>query len=152
MYLSAFTEAAAAEPENAVDERLGAPGRVHHIVNIAPQRGVGRGRLLRQLAVTQDRAQYVVEIVRDTSRQGTHRLHLLRLPQLCLQQLPVRLRLLLGRHVDRRPHQAVRPPFAIPQTPPSCQQPTPVAVADAIFTFETRRAALEVISDRRLET
>jgi hypothetical protein len=81
----AFTEAAAAESENAIDEGLGAPGRVHHIVKVAAQRGVRRRLLLRELAVTQDRTEYIVEIVGDTACLGTHRLHLLRLPQLRFQ-------------------------------------------------------------------
>src|SRR5260370_42001092 len=117
MDVSAFTEAAAAEPENTIDQRLGTPGRMHHIIHIAPQRGVRRGLLLRELTVAQDGTQDVVEVVSDTSRQGTHRLHLLRLPQLRLQKFSVRLRLSLARDIDCRPHESIRPAYAIPQTP-----------------------------------
>src|ERR1700681_236592 len=109
MYMSALTEAAAAEPEDAIDERLGAPGRVHHIIDVAPQRGVRRGLLLHELAVAQDCAEYIVEVVGDAACQGAHCLHLLRLAQLCLQSFSVQLRLLLGRNIDGRSDEAIRP-------------------------------------------
>src|SRR6266404_3181139 len=87
----------------------------------------------------------------DPARQGTHRLHLLRLPQLSFQQFSVPLRLLLRGHVDGRSDEAIRLTLLITQTPTPPQQPTPVAVAHPILTFKTWRAALEVISQSRLE-
>jgi len=66
----AFTEAAAAESENSIDEDLGPPGRMHHVVNVAPQRGVCRRLLLRKFTVSQDRAQDIVESW-AIPRQGT---------------------------------------------------------------------------------
>src|SRR6266850_2835763 len=67
VHVSSFAQPAAAESENTIDEHLGAPRRVHDIVNIAPQRAGWIGFLLREFTVTQDRPRYIVEIVGDAA-------------------------------------------------------------------------------------
>ena len=96
----ALTEPAAAEAENAVNERLGAPRSVHDIVEVAPQGAAGSRMLVRKLPVPQDRSEDVVEVMGDATGQCPHRLHLLRLPQLRLQAFPVDSRLFFRGDVD----------------------------------------------------
>ena len=75
----AVADTAAAERENALDERLRPARRVHDIVDIASHGTRRRRTLLRELPVSQDRAQNIVEVVRDAAGQRAHRLQLLRL-------------------------------------------------------------------------
>src|SRR5467141_2312837 len=71
----ALTESAAAEAENAVDERLGASRSVHDIVEIAPQGAAGGSMLVRHLTVAEDRSEYVVEVMGNAPGECPHRLH-----------------------------------------------------------------------------
>ena len=124
----AVAEAAAAEAENAIDQHLGALGRVHDIVQVAAQRAVWRRLLLREFAVAQDRAEYVVEIVGDAAGQGTDRLHLLRLPQLRLEPFPVDCACFWAVTSMADPTNRYGLPACIAQTPAAREQPMPVAV------------------------
>src|SRR5882762_1793278 len=144
----ALAEPTAAEAENAVDECLGAPGRVHDTIEVAPQRAACGRMLLRKLAVPQDRPEDVVEVMGDAAGERPDRLHLLRLPQLRLQVFLVDLRLLLRGDVDCRADEPPRLAGHIAQTTATCEQPRPLSVGltDAIFALVLWRAPLEMIS------
>src|SRR5262245_22593524 len=73
--------AAAAEREDSLDERLRTRPRMHHVVDIAAQIASVRRRLLRHFAITQNRAEYVVEVVRDAAGERADGFHFLRFPQ-----------------------------------------------------------------------
>ena len=94
---------------------------------------------MRQLAVPQDRAEYVIEVVGDAARQRADGFHFLRLPQLRLQLLLVDLRLLLRGHIDRRADEPDRLARRVAQTTAARMQPMPfaVGVADAIFALDS---------------
>ena len=86
-----LAEAAAAEGEDALDQSL-CPGRgLQHLVQVSARQAHGRDMPLRELAVAEDRAEDVVEVVRDAAGERAHRLHLLRLAKLRLQAVLVRL-------------------------------------------------------------
>src|SRR3977135_338632 len=77
VHWNALTKTAAAESENAIDERLGSPGRVHDVVQVAAHgRAFGR-MLVAKLPVTQERSEDVVEIVCEAAGQCPDCLHLL---------------------------------------------------------------------------
>jgi hypothetical protein len=57
---------------------------VHDVVEIAPQGLPSADCFMGEFAVAEDRSEDVVEVVRDTARQGADRLHFLRLSQLRL--------------------------------------------------------------------
>src|ERR1700680_2964634 len=123
MHVDALAQAAAAEAENAIDQHLGTPGRVHHVVNVAPQGAALDGLFLCKLAIPQDRPEYVVEIVGDAACKGADRLHLLRLPQLCLQMLLVGLYLFLSCHIHGRTEEAIRLSRRVPKAAASRRTP-----------------------------
>jgi len=79
----ALAKATAAEGEDALHQPLAARPRLHHLIDVAAHRAAFQV-LLRQLPVTQDRPQDVIEVVRDPPRQPPDRLHLRRLLQLPL--------------------------------------------------------------------
>src|SRR5258708_27860390 len=60
VHWNALTETAAAESENAINERSGAPGRMHDVIEVAAQGSSFRGLLVRELAVPDDGSQDVV--------------------------------------------------------------------------------------------
>src|ERR1035438_984362 len=142
----ALGKPAAAEAENAVNERLSAPGRVQDVVKVTPQRAAFRGMLLRQLAVTQYRPENVVEVMGDAACQGSDRLHLLRLPQLCLEMLLVDLCLLSSGDIDCRTDEPIRFAVRIALTAATHLKPTPLAIGltHAVFAFIAWRTALEM--------
>src|ERR1700704_5501438 len=65
VHWNALTETAAAESENAIDERLGSAGRVHDVVQVAAHGRAFSRMLVGKLPIPQDRSQDVVEIVFD---------------------------------------------------------------------------------------
>ena len=82
----------AAVREDLRDQRLGAVARAHDRVEVALHVRVLLGAALRQLAVAEDRAQDVVEVVRDAAGEVAHRLHLLGLLQLRFELQPILFR------------------------------------------------------------
>ena len=76
----------AAVREDLRHQRLGAVARVHDGVDVALE-VARRWPSLRELAVAEDRAEDVVEVVRDAAGEVAHRLHLLGLAQLRLEAL-----------------------------------------------------------------
>src|SRR5580700_10057779 len=91
MHRDPLGHATAAEAQNAIDERASALRGMHDVVEITPQGTACCSVLLRELAVADDGTQDVVEVMRDATGQRADRLHLLRLPQLRLETLVVRL-------------------------------------------------------------
>ena len=75
----------------------------------------GRARERQQRRVPLDDGQDVVEIVRHAAGQLADRFHLLRLPQLCLQALPlghitgVTMHHAIGHHGKKRPRKCTDP-------------------------------------------
>ncbi len=102
----------AAVGEDLLDERLGAVAGAHDRVDVALELRVALDARLRELAVAQDRAQDVVEVVRDPAREAPHRLHLLRLPELGGERLPLGLR---AHPLGDVAHEADDPPPPLPE-------------------------------------
>src|SRR3984957_4510467 len=114
MHRLALSHPAAAESENAVDERLPTRARLHHLIDLAAHGAAFAQAVLHEFAETENRAQDVVEVVRDATGQAPDRLHLGRLLQLPLQLLALlflhSLRLLRTFAAGGGPH----PPAKIP--------------------------------------
>src|SRR5271155_5733465 len=108
---------------------------------------------MRKFAVAENRAEYVVEIMRNAARQRTDRLHLLRLPQLRFELLFIDLRLFLRRHIAGRADESQRFSRRVARTAAACGQPMPFAVrvTNAIFAFIATRESLQVVVVRSLE-
>src|ERR1700733_13608822 len=87
MYRHALPHPAAAEGENAVDESLPAHTRVHHLIDLVSHGAAFAQVALREFAETENRAEDVVEVVRDATGQAADRLHFRRLLQLPLHLL-----------------------------------------------------------------
>ncbi len=80
----------AAEGEKLVRESPGLLGRLDDLLEtLLRTRPLGK-LCAHQVGVAHDRRQRVVEVVRDAARQPSDRFHLLRLPELVLQTVPVR--------------------------------------------------------------
>ncbi len=71
----------AAECQQLTRQRCRSLRRSTDLLHVAPGQVVGRQLLEQQVRVSEDRRQYVVEIVRDAARQPSHGLHLVGLPQ-----------------------------------------------------------------------
>src|SRR5271170_755425 len=108
---------------------------------------------MRKFAVAEDRAEYVVEIMRNAARQRTDCLHLLRLPQLRFELLFIDLRLFLRRHIAGRADESQRFSRRVARTAAACGKPMPFAVrvTNAIFAFIAARTSLEMVIDIGLE-
>ena len=87
-----------------------AAARLPDLLDVLPAGVVGRQVVEHHLAVAEDRAQQIVEVVGDAAGQPAHRFHLLRLAELLLR-LPERF---LGAdppaHVHIHGHEAYRAP------------------------------------------
>ena len=84
--------AAAAEGEDLVDDALRALARRHDLPHVPPARGLPRGSPQRHLGVAEDRAEDVVELVRDAAGERADRLQPLRLAQRAPAAPPARPR------------------------------------------------------------
>ena len=71
---------AAGEGEQALDQHLGALGRLDRAVDQALLAIAADAPPLEQIETADDRSEQIVEIVRDAAGQLAHRLHLLALP------------------------------------------------------------------------
>ena len=60
--------------------------------------------------------------------------------------------MLLSGNVDDRCYEPIGLARPVPETTALRKQPTPAVITDAIFTFKTRCAALEVIAQGEIET
>ena len=109
----AVPEPDAAESEDALDQQLRALRGMQHVVEVAPQIGVSRGVLGGELAVPQDGAEDVVEVVGDAAGERADRLHFLRLAQLRLEPFLLNLRLLACGDVDRGTDESRGPPLDV---------------------------------------
>src|SRR3984957_4597844 len=87
MHRLALCHPAAAEGENAVDDRLPTRARLHHLIDLAAHGAAFAQAVLHEFAETENRAQDVVEVVRDATGPAPDRLHLGRLLQLPPQLL-----------------------------------------------------------------
>src|ERR1700676_5809683 len=87
MHRHALAEPAAAECEDPLDQCLGAASRMNHLIEVTPRHAPLYQVFLRELAVAEDRAQDVVEVVRDAACERAHCFHLLRLTELSLEAL-----------------------------------------------------------------
>jgi len=110
-----------------------------------PEIGAERQRrirvLERQLHVSHDHAEHVVEVVRHASRQPPDRLHLLRLEQLRLKGFLLRFRPLAFGDVAARHHESVRLARGVGDDPAGGLQPDPAAVGLAVAILHFRRNA-----------
>jgi hypothetical protein len=123
---------------------------MHHVVEVPPHRAAFGRRLLRELAVTQYRAEDVVEVVCDPARERPHRFHFLRLAKLDLETILLCLRVLPRGDVGRRPDEAIRVSGRIANAAPASVQPVPFAIGMtyAIFRLVMIGPSLEMIAHR----
>ena len=79
----------AAEGQQLARHRSGALGGAPDLLDVGARRMIRRHFAERELRVAGDRGQRVVQVVGDAARQPADRFHLLRLPQLILEQAPL---------------------------------------------------------------
>ena len=119
---------AAREGEEARGERRRPPRPAHRVDGRAPQPRRVLGQVpLQDLQVADHHLEQVVEVVRDAAGELAHRLHLLRLPELLLRRLQLRLARLVGGDVAGDAVEAVAFPSRGPGQP--VDRPVPVAAA-----------------------
>src|SRR5262245_15925869 len=99
VHREALADAAPAEREDAVDERAAALAGGHHAVQVAAQARALLRIAHRHLAVAEDRAEDIVEVVRDAAGERADRLQALRAAQLLLHLAQLLLGLLPLRDV-----------------------------------------------------
>ncbi len=87
MHRNPLADSAAAEREDAFDQRVAALAGDHDAFDVAAQPTAGAHVTKRHLAITQYRAKEIVEVVRDAARKRTERFKTLGLAQLALQLL-----------------------------------------------------------------
>ena len=92
MHRDLLADSAAAEREDAFDQRVAALAGDHDVFDIAAQPTAGADVAQRHLAITQYRAKEIVEVVCDAARKRTERFQTLRLTQLPLNPLQLLLR------------------------------------------------------------
>src|SRR5499427_10804743 len=85
MHGDALAEPAAAERENPIDQRTTALACGHDAIEVASQPAAPGCVAQRHLAIAEDRAENVVEVVRDPAGERAHRLQSLRQAQLLLE-------------------------------------------------------------------
>ncbi len=124
---------------------------MHDVVEVATHDAALGRRLLRELAVAEDGAEDVVEVVRNAAGERPHRFHLLRLAQLDFEPLLLRLRILARGDVDRRPDETLHLAGGIARAASAHLQPVPFAVGmpNAVFRLAAIGPSLEMIADRR---
>jgi hypothetical protein len=106
--MGTLADAALAEGEHALDERPPALAGGEDVVQVAAQPRAGRRVAQRHLAVAEDRAEDIVEVVRDAAGERAHGLEVLGAAQAALQGPQLFLGLLALRHVLHEPHHAGR--------------------------------------------
>ena len=120
-----FTGATAAEGQDALDQRFGTQRGAHRGIDVTALRRAFGTVVLHHLAVAEDRREDVVEVVRDAAGQGAHRLELLRLAQLRLEPVALRLGTLALGDVLERPGHAVRLALFVAQRNTAFTEPAP---------------------------
>ena len=121
----AFTGAAAAERQDALDQRLRAQRGAHRGIDVPALRRAFGAVALHHLAVTEDRGEDVVEVVRDAAGQRAHRLELLRLAQLRFEPVALGLGVLAHGDVFERTGHPVRPALLVTQRDAALAEPAP---------------------------
>src|SRR5688572_23480987 len=85
--------AAPAECEDLVDHAARALRRLYHLEHVVVWAAAGRERVPGHFGITEHGAEDVVEFVRDATRQGPDGFQALRMAQLLVQSVTLRLRL-----------------------------------------------------------
>jgi hypothetical protein len=137
----ALCHAAAAEREDALDERLGAHAGGQRGIDVATQCRPFGGVLLRQLAVAENRRQDVVEVVRDAAGERADRLELLRLAQLQLEAVALGLGALASADVLHRARHSIGLAAGVAQRDAALAIPVPFARVMAQAVFDPRSGA-----------
>src|SRR5262249_42559487 len=119
----ALARIAATERENRFDECTAALARSQNLIEVAPKQGAPACAAARPLAVAEDGAEDVVEIVRDAPGERTHRFEPLRVAQTLLQLLLLVLLALALVDVADRAHHAIGPAVCIAQRDPALIEP-----------------------------
>src|SRR5260370_18224609 len=120
----------AAEGQQLAKQRDGAIGGIFNAPDIAMQLRPVQAALYSHLDVTLDDGQKIIEIVRDTSRQPSHGLHLARLQQLIFEHFPV------GDIDDQALHNGMAVAAAHHHRCVADPNDVPVLPRDAIFGLE----------------
>ncbi len=120
----ALAHAAAAERENSIDQRPAALAGDHDAFQIAAQ-PASRGHVAqRHLPVAQDRAEQIVEVVRDAAGERAHRFETLSLAQLVLHPPQFFLGDMAIGHIEHESDHARRLALRIEEHPPLRLQPS----------------------------
>src|SRR4030095_8528307 len=138
---NALADSAAAEREDAFDQRIPALAGDHDVLDIVAQGAAGADVAKRHLSIAQDHAEKIVEVVRNATREVTEGLKTLSLTQLTLDTLQVLLGDMAIRHVEHESDHACWFTFPIEESSSFCMKPPDSAagVKHAIFSVEIAR-------------
>ena len=146
-FTGTFTSTTAAERQDALDQRFGAQRGAHRGIDVTALRRAIGTVMLHHLTVAEDRREDVVEVVRDAAGQGAHRLELLRLAQLRLEPVALRLGTLARGDVFERTGHAVRFALLVAQRDTAVAEPAPAvgaAMVDPVLDLPMRAATVEI--------
>ena len=149
----AFTGAAAAERQDALDQRLRAQRGAHRGIDVPALRRAFGAVALHQLAIAEDRGEDVVEVVRDAAGQRAHRLELLRLAQLRFEPVALGLGVLARGDVFERTGHPVRPALLVTQRDAALAEPDPAVrarVVEPVLDLPVRSAAVVEVGLQRV--
>src|SRR4029453_12603978 len=138
MHRDALAESAAAEREDALDERVTALAGDHDAFDVAPQPTAGTDIAKRHLSITEYRAEEVVEVVRDAAGKRTERFQALSLAQLALHPLQIVCGDTAIGYIEHEAHDTLRFAFGVEERPPFRLEPSDwgVGIDHPIFSIE----------------
>src|SRR5882672_1678143 len=141
MHSYPLADSAAAEREDAFDQRVAAFAGDHDVFDIAAQSSAGAHVTKRHLPIAQYRAKEIVEVVSDAARKRTERFQTLSLAQLALDPLQLLYGNMAISDIEHESDHARRFAFGIEEHSSFCLKPTDrtVLVDDPIFSVNVAR-------------
>src|SRR5215831_6199009 len=138
MHGDALADSAAAEREDAFDQRIGALAGDDDVFDIVAQPTAGADFAKRHLSVTQYRAEEIVEVVRDAARERAECFETLSLTQLTLDSLQFLLGNVAIRDIEHETDHSRGVTFGVEEHSPFCLKPAyrAVAVNHPIFSVD----------------
>src|SRR5882757_5131351 len=104
---------------------------MHYVVEVAAHDAILGSGFLRKLAVAQDRAENIVEVVRNAPGERSHCFHLLRLSELSFEALPLHLSIFSRGDLDRGADEANHLAGPVAQSASARLHPMPLAIGMA---------------------
>ena len=137
----ALAQTAATERENPVHQCAAALACDHDALDVASQAAARRRVAQRHLAVAEDGAKQVVEVMGDAARERTHRLEALRLAELPLHPAKLVLSVMAIGHIEHESHNARRIALLIGEHASLGLQPVDRAIGmnDAVLRGDVAR-------------